>query len=333
MALAIQPMSNSPTPFEIEIFKPGTFTSVEGTEVSFGAADLEEMVGSYDPTSNPAPMVVGHPALDAPAYGWAGGLRINDAGRLVAVGDQVEASFAEMVNDGRFKKVSAKFYPRDHPANPTPGKFHLKHIGFLGAAAPAVKGLKSVSFADGVQAGCITFEIDNSHPTHEPKEPIVAEKDKELSFAERETALAAREDALAKSEAKAKDDRIAIDKAAADARHAGHVSFAESQIAVGRLAPAAKDEAVFLMDALSSAPQTLSFGEGDKSATPVALFQRLVSSAKPLISFGEVAKAEPKVEAQTPHQVGMKARKLVSDAGGELSYSEAVAQVKAGAAI
>jgi hypothetical protein len=29
-----------------------------------------------------------------------------------------------------------------------PGKWYLRHIGFLGAAAPAVKGLKDVSFAD-----------------------------------------------------------------------------------------------------------------------------------------------------------------------------------------
>ena len=29
-----------------------------------------------------------------------------------------------------------------------PGKWYLRHVGFLGAAAPAVKGLKPVEFAD-----------------------------------------------------------------------------------------------------------------------------------------------------------------------------------------
>ncbi|OIO04834.1 MAG: hypothetical protein AUJ49_02085, partial [Desulfovibrionaceae bacterium CG1_02_65_16] len=56
----------------------------------------------------------------------------------------------------RFKKISASFYLPDSPANPAPGVFYLRHVGFLGAAAPAVKGLKPVAFAAG-EEGVVEF--------------------------------------------------------------------------------------------------------------------------------------------------------------------------------
>ena len=46
----------------------------------------------------------------------------------------------------------------DHPANPTPGVNYLRHVGFLGAAAPAVPGLKPVHFA--AHEGTVEFALD-----------------------------------------------------------------------------------------------------------------------------------------------------------------------------
>ncbi|WP_275100142.1 peptidase [Sedimenticola hydrogenitrophicus] len=63
-----------------------------------------------------------------------------------------------MVDKGRFKKVSASFYPPTHPANPVPGVYYLRHVGFLGAQPPAVKGLKAVEFADEAD-GIVTIEF------------------------------------------------------------------------------------------------------------------------------------------------------------------------------
>ena len=76
---------------------------------------------------------------------WSG-LSFAD-GVLLADPAQVDPAFAELVNDGKFKKVSACFYEADAPANPKPGSLYLRHVGFLGAQPPAIKGLKSVSFA------------------------------------------------------------------------------------------------------------------------------------------------------------------------------------------
>jgi hypothetical protein len=131
----------------LAIFRAGQHTAVDGRVLNFTAADLEQIATSYDAQHDAAPMVVGHPSLDAPAYGWAKSLRAEN-GVLYAEPDQVDAQFAEMVNAGRFKKISSSIYLPDSPGNPKPGQFYLRHIGFLGAAAPAVKGLKPASFGE-----------------------------------------------------------------------------------------------------------------------------------------------------------------------------------------
>lgn len=139
---------------KLEIFKPGRHTAMSGLALNFTEADLKATAEAYDPALYEAPLVVGHPKLSAPAYGWVKSLAF--AGTLDAEPDQVEPAFAEMVNKGHFKKISASFFLPLAKDNPKPGVYYLRHVGFLGAAAPAVKGLKSASFA-GSEEGVIEF--------------------------------------------------------------------------------------------------------------------------------------------------------------------------------
>lgn len=130
----------------LEIFKSGTHHAVDGRELSFSAADVAATVAAYDPALFRAPLVVGHPKTDDPAYGWVDALALD--GELVkAQPADVDAEFAEMVNNKRFPKISASFFHPESPSNPKPGVWYLRHVGFLGAAAPGVKGLKPASFA------------------------------------------------------------------------------------------------------------------------------------------------------------------------------------------
>jgi len=145
---------------DIEIFKPGRHTAMSGQTLSFAASDLAATADAYDPSLFEAPLVVGHPTLDAPAYGWVKSVAVGDAGKLVATPHQLDAQFAEMVGAGRFKKVSASFFAPDAPNNPKPGVWYLRHVGFLGAAAPAVTGLKPVQFA-AEAAGVVTVEFSD----------------------------------------------------------------------------------------------------------------------------------------------------------------------------
>lgn len=143
----------------IEVFRPGTFTPMSGQAVTFSAADLQALSEAYDPAAAPAPAVVGHPKTDDPAFGWATSFRYDaEAGRLLADLGELEPAFADAVAAGRYKRISLSLFQPDAPNNPKPGQFYPKHIGFLGAAAPAVSGLRPVAFA-GDDAGAITFEF------------------------------------------------------------------------------------------------------------------------------------------------------------------------------
>jgi hypothetical protein len=141
-------MPNATTPPAlIEVFRTGPRTDISGIEVNFSEADLQAIANTYDPAVHEAPLVVGHPKLDNPAYGWAKRFLVK-GDILFAEPHQVEVQFGELVNEGRFKKVSLAMYMPGAPGNPKPGHWYPKHIGFLGAKAPAVKGLKSVQFAE-----------------------------------------------------------------------------------------------------------------------------------------------------------------------------------------
>lgn len=131
-----------------EIFRAGTHTDNNGRQVNISAADLAEAVAAYDPKLHEAPIVVGHPKTDDPAFGWISGLKTEN-GVLFADFAQVDDDFAGLVKAGRYKKVSASFYPPDSPNNPKPGVWSLRHVGFLGAQPPAVKGLTAINFAEG----------------------------------------------------------------------------------------------------------------------------------------------------------------------------------------
>lgn len=148
----------------IQIFKPGKHVAMSGAALSFSEADLAATAKAYDPAKHEAPIVVGHPKHDDPAYGWVGKLAFAD-GALDADPVQVDAAFAEMVDRGAFKKISASFYSPDSPSNPVPGVYYLRHVGFLGAQPPAVKGLRAPEFADAEQ-GVVEFsewdDVDNA---------------------------------------------------------------------------------------------------------------------------------------------------------------------------
>lgn len=131
-----------------EIFRAGTRTDANGNTVTITEADLAAAAQAYDPKVHEAPIVVGHPKADAPAYGWVKSLGVQN-GVLTADFAQVDEGFADLVKAGRYKKVSASFYPPTSPNNPKPGVWTLRHVGFLGAQPPAVKGLTPVSFAEG----------------------------------------------------------------------------------------------------------------------------------------------------------------------------------------
>jgi len=142
----------------LEIFRSGRHVTVDGKPTNFSRRDLEEIAASYNTAAHEAPVVIGHPKTDDPAFGWIKALVVR-GDRLEAVADQIAPAFAEAHRAGAYKKVSSSFYPPEHPNNPAPGKWYLRHVGMLGAVPPSVKGLRAAEFAEGdVVAGATTIE-------------------------------------------------------------------------------------------------------------------------------------------------------------------------------
>ena len=142
----------------IEVFRPGTFRALNGHVVTYTPEDVAALAASYDPSAAPAPVVVGHPKTDSPAFGWVKRLHFDAAAeRLFADIGDIAPEFERAVREGRYKKISISIFPPQAAANPRPGKPYLKHVGFLGGAAPAVPGLKPVTLAGDDDA--VTIEL------------------------------------------------------------------------------------------------------------------------------------------------------------------------------
>ena len=309
----------------LHIFKPGRQTAMNGLTLEFSESDLAASAAAYDPAKHEAPIVIGHPKHDDPAYGWVKSLATADDG-LQAEPHQVDAAFAELVEAGRYKKISASFYLPDAPNNPVPGVYYLRHVGFLGAQPPAVKGLKQAEFAD-AEDGVVEFgdwdDRTNAGLWRGMRDWLIAkfgleEADKALpawnvqtladiaaqtgasetsAFADQPTheenhvtpeqkaALEAENAQLKQQLATAEADK---QKQAAAKRHADNVAFAEQLIGDGNLAPKHKDAVVAFLD-FSEADASLEFGEGDTKQPLAGAFKSFLGELPKVVEFGEHA--------------------------------------------
>lgn len=148
----------------VAIWSPGEYRSMSGHAFRFTESDLKATAQAYSPAAFRAPLVVGHPSTDAPAHGWADHLEYSD-GYLWADASKIDPQFAEQVRAGRYRKISPKFYLPGDPQNPVPGTYYLKHVGFLGAAAPANPNLPEPSFSE--EPGTVAFAEGPDLPTPE----------------------------------------------------------------------------------------------------------------------------------------------------------------------
>ncbi|MBF0424815.1 MAG: 2-oxoacid:acceptor oxidoreductase [Magnetococcales bacterium] len=264
----------------LTIFRSGTHTDASGQTTRFSLPDLEATAKAYNPARFEAPITIGHPAHDAPAWGWVESLAVKN-GHLVAVPKQVEPAFADLVERGRFKKLSAAFYHPNSPSNPTPGVYALRHVAFLGAQPPAIKGLPDAtrheaSFAD--DGNYFTFqEMEMTVPQESAVPETAALKDPD--------ALAAQKEALRKRELAFAEKEAALQRRERDLRRAQLQANADELIKAGRLLPRDRDGVVAFMEALPET--TLTFGEGPQT-TPAQWFQNFLKQQPVQVTFGEM---------------------------------------------
>jgi hypothetical protein len=309
----------------IQIFKPGKHTAMSGASLEFSESDLQAMVEAYDPAVYDAPIVVGHPKLNAPAYGWVGGLSYAD-GLVLAEPRDVDPEFAELVSQKKFKKISASLFTPDSPSNPKPGTYYLRHVGFLGAMPPAVKGLKDASFAEG-EEGVIEFgDWDDrtiARLFRGIRDWLIGEKGKEVadqvipdwevqsladSAAQPETGNALipsfSEEPTPKGDEMSAEDKARLEALEAENRqlkeaeaarnreasHKQNVNFADGLVKEGKLLPAQMNVAVATLDLIGSQETPLEFGEGDDKGTlSLDSVKGFFQSLPKQVDFGETS--------------------------------------------
>ncbi len=141
----------------------GQHVDSDGDTVAIDIAFLEAVVENFNKTKNlhQPPAVIGHPKTDAPAYGYVAELRVNN-GRLERRFSEFQPGFEDLVKSGAYKKRSDAFYldPKIAPGGLVPA---LRHVGFLGAQPPAIKGITDIHFAEGDKdTKTVDVEVDTA---------------------------------------------------------------------------------------------------------------------------------------------------------------------------
>lgn len=316
-------MPNTSITARIEVFRSGTFTPMQGAALNYSAADLKAVADNYDYETAPAPIVVGHPNIDAPAYGWVKSFDYDASeDRLFANLIDINPEFAAEVKKGSYKKVSLSFFRPDNVANPVPDTWYPKHVGFLGGAAPAVSGLKNVQFA--AEANDPVFAVDFGERGFEETASLLQmirefiiekfgreEADKalpayriewlgEMTIEKPHVSYAAPTPSQKQQEQKVpKPDDAAFAARDADLKareqrladrekqiaHDDNVSFAEGLVTEGKLIAASKDKLVTLLNALP-AETSVSFAAGEPAVSVAQGIRDFLSDQPKIVNFG-----------------------------------------------
>jgi chemotaxis protein histidine kinase CheA len=274
----------------ITIFRQGRHTDSSGVVHDFSTADLDKMVQKYNPENHEAPLVIGHPETNSPAYGWVEKLK-RVGGEVKALFKQVPQEVKDLVEQGRFKHVSASVYQDGG----------LRHVGLLGATPPAIKGLGAVKFGE-IDEQFETYEFADTegeafmNELEEAKQKA-AEAEARAKAAEEKEAKAKAEKEAAEAKAKAAEEAKAqADQEYAERRKAEKAKEREAQfnelVAAEKLMPGDKEKVMSLAEALDSA-EAWEFSEGGQTVKqePEAALWEILGSRAPGGLLGEFAEA------------------------------------------
>jgi hypothetical protein len=256
-----------------EIFRAGRHTDKAGRTREWTPADLDRIVTGYKPDVHEAPVCIDHnesagPIPGGPAYGWVEALR-RDGDTLLAKFKQPAPEFADAVNAGRFKKRSIGLYPDGT----------LRHVAFLGAQPPAVKGLRDFTFSDGDREVTVYSESTggNDGMTIEELQAKLA-----AETAAREAAEATAKQATDKAtalEAENKTLSASFAEAEQKRRRAEIDSFIDAGIKDAKILPAWKQAGMGeFMAGLDGDEQVFQFSEGTEKRTRLQWFKDFIAS-------------------------------------------------------
>jgi hypothetical protein len=283
------------TPHRLHICRPGTYRTTTGREITLSAADLAACAAAYDPAAHQAPLVVGHPRTDDPAFGWVSDLAADAAGELTAGVEQVADELRDAVSAGRYRRLSASFFPPVHERNPRPGTWYLRHVGFLGAAEPAVQGLRRAELGapdadiDTIDFGAPVGAAANANA----ETPAMPQQSADTGQTETETLD------LAAERAQLAADRAALSAERATRQAQEIADFAAQVVETQHYAPHVGDTIRTVVVALAQGEETVDFGAPEDGAAPVQL-DRAASLRRLVSALADPANRVPQGEATAP---------------------------------
>lgn len=312
-----------------EIFRAGTYPQGE-----FSESDLAAIAAHYDPRVHEAPIVLGHPKTDSPAYGWVKAVQA-EGGALKAQFGDFHEELPDLVRSGAYRKRSAAFWKG-------PDGWHLRHVGFLGAVPPQIKGLKNIQFAE-------RDYIEIEWPVDSVQEVSMSEmSEKRAESGVEASTLVEKIAALEANMARLQADKETAEKNAAQFAEKERVASAklrrqevESRLnklqEAGRLTPA--ERSTGLAEFLSTCDESteVEFAEGKKETVP-AFMWRFLESRPSVVEMRELAgkkeTSDPPVPAEfaeaDPERLELyKKAKAYQRVSNNVTFAEALAHIAA----
>lgn len=277
---------------EIEVFRADTKASRGIT-----AADIAQ-VAEFDCDAHPVAGVIGHPKSESEADAEIVGFRAEGSTLFATIANWSD----NLVDKIRKKKIinrSMAFFAPDHEANPTPGKWAPRHLGFLGASAPGIPGMSKLAKAFAFDAATDDLIVEG-----EPATAIIyapAEKDPTPTFTVKEEVKkmdetpeekAAR---LEKEENQLKADRTAFAAEQKASRETANKSRVAALVKSGHVLPANQAALELVFNALGH--DELEFSADDKGIAADKLAE--IIGAGPQLVDADGKQISPNSEKKT----------------------------------
>jgi hypothetical protein len=273
----------------IHALRPGTWPS-DPQDITLTDQDIAAIAAAYDPARYQAPVVIGHPEIDDPAWGWVLAASAHSDGLWLEV--ELLPEMAELVREGRYRAVSVSLWMPDATGNPSPGVWSLKHLGFLGAVPPAVKGLARVALEAAARSDERTVNLTQPHPIAAIKDDLRAvlralEGGNMSQHTPEQTQQTPEAVALAAREAKLAEREAAIAARERELRRTVYTQELEAHVRAGRLLPAEVAELVALMERLEQS-EAVTLAEGEQRSA-LDVLRSFLSRLPARVGLGELA--------------------------------------------
>ena len=231
------------------IARTGRWQDSSGGWHRFTEADFDEIVKNFEPGT--VPVCLGHPKTDSPAYGWVAELR-REGELLQARYEDLAEELLEMLRQKAYKFKSMSLDLKNKI---------LRHVGFLGAANPAIPGLGPIKFGALKETCAFQFSdgaLENSATEQNGgKEMNIEELQAQIEALKKELAEVKAQCEALTNEKKEVEEEFAAYKG--EVKTAQRKARAEALVKDGKLTPGELEDVLAYAAAMGDCPATLEF--------------------------------------------------------------------------